>query len=85
MGNCYVASEVLYHLLGGLESGMVPIQGEWEGVSHWALRKSNGVVVDVTVEQFKTVPDYSLFRGKGFLTKKPSKKAQELIDLIKGT
>lgn len=77
--NCYAMSEAYYHLLGGKESGLTPIQGVWEGVSHWALRTENGNVIDLTVDQFETKPDYSQFRGRGFLTKNPSKKAQEII------
>lgn len=83
-GQCYVASECLYHLMGGQASGLIPIQGNWEGISHWALKSELGWVIDLTVEQFEEVPDYSLFRGRGFLTKNPSKRAQLIIDKVKG-
>lgn len=83
-GNCYLYSEAYYHLMGGKDSGLTPIQGIWEGVSHWALRTRDGEIIDLTVKQFEIVPDYSLFRGRGFLTKKPSKKAQKLINQMKG-
>lgn len=82
--NCYAVSEALYHMMGGKEAGWMPIQGVHEGVSHWALRHvAQDRIVDLTVGQFETVPDYAAFRGRGFLTKKPSKQAQELIDIMK--
>lgn len=81
-GQCYPASEALYHLMEGWKYGIKPIQGNWEGVSHWALRCSDGRVIDLTVEQFNETPDYSVFRGRGFLTKTPSKKAQVIIDKV---
>lgn len=84
-GRCYSASEAYYHLMGGKDSGLTPIQGIWEGQSHWALRrKCCNTIIDLTVEQFKEVPDYTLFRGRGFLTKEPSIKAQSIIDKVKG-
>lgn len=81
LGNCYVASEALYHLMGGKAAGWVPINGKHEGVSHWALRNGR-LIVDVTVSQFDTVPDYSTFKGKGFLTKEPSRRAARLMEKI---
>jgi hypothetical protein len=36
-------------------------------------------VVDPTASQFKTTPDYSRGRGRGFLTKRPSKRARALM------
>lgn len=70
--------------MGGKTSGLTPIQGNWEGMSHWALKTKDGEIIDLTVEQFTETPDYKLFRGKGFLTKMPSKKAQTIIDKMKG-
>lgn len=78
-GQCYVWSEAYYHLKGGVESGLTPIQGNWEGTSHWALRTAEGKIIDLTVSQFVETPNYDLFRGRGFLTKEPSKKAQKII------
>lgn len=83
-GPCYPVSEALYHLLGGKEAGWTPIQMRHEGVSHWALRHESGTIVDLTVGQFMEPPDYSKARGRGFLTKKPSKRAQKIIDAIMG-
>lgn len=38
--------------------------------------------LDPTVSQFKNLPDYSKGRGRGFLTKRPSKRARILMDLM---
>jgi hypothetical protein len=86
-GNCYVTSEALYHLLGGKKAGYKPMVMRHEGDTHWFLYQTgvtvNGVkvdkILDPTVSQFKTRPDYTKARGSGFLTKKPSKRARELM------
>lgn len=83
-GQCYSASEALFHLMGGQCSKLTPIQGIWEGQSHWALRRADGHIIDLTIEQFIVIPDYTLFRGRGFLTKDPSIKAQSIINKVKG-
>ena len=90
-GNCYVASEALYHLLGGKAAGWTPMQMQvpadppQEGIydSHWFLRHSSGQIVDPTASQFlNTTLDYSAARGRGFLTLLPSKKAALLMQVI---
>lgn len=40
------------------------------------------VRLDPTVSQFKTPPDYSKGRGRGFLTKKPSKRARAMMQAM---
>lgn len=79
-GNCYVTSEALYHLLGGKESGWKPMRMRWEGDTHWFLKRHDGMILDLTTLQFKHKPNYALAVGCGFLTKKPSKRAQSLMD-----
>ncbi len=81
--HCYVASEALYHLLGGKEAGFKPMNVKHEGVQHWFLLSNKGVVIDVTADQFSTPVPYDQARGRGFLTKKPSKRAQTLIERVK--
>lgn len=82
-GHCYVASEALYHLLGGKDAGYTPMNINHEGVSHWFLRHSSGQILDPTAEQFKTKVPYDKARGRGFLTKQPSKRAQTLMKRVK--
>lgn len=81
-GHCYVASEVLWHALGGPASGLVPTCMRWEGATHWWLRdRATGEVLDPTADQFHVRPtaaDYARGRGCGFLTRAPSKRARML-------
>lgn len=87
-GNCYVTCEALYHLLGGMMANLKPMHMNHEGESHWFLLKektnhySSDWIIDPTVSQFKTRPDYSKAKGKGFLTKRPSKRAKALMKLM---
>lgn len=82
-GHCYVASEALYHMLGGNDAGWVPHHVKHEGEPHWYLKHRNtGAILDPTAGQFKTPVPYDKGRGKGFLTKEPSKRAKELISRI---
>jgi len=79
-GNCYATTEALYHLLGGRSSGWKPMQMQHEGDSHWFLQHAaTGLILDPTVSQFKSPPDYKLARGKGFLTVSPSAAAWDMI------
>lgn len=87
-GNCYVTCEALYHLLGGKKVGLKPMVMRHEGSTHWfLLKESQGpthyrFVIDPTAHQFKTKPNYSLARGCGFLTRKPSKRAAKLMEQL---
>ena len=78
-GNCYVASEALYHLLGGKDAGWKPMYIKHEGESHWFLQHKSGMILDITVSQFQSIPNYSNAKGKGFLTRSPSRKARKLM------
>lgn len=81
-GHCYIVSETIYHLLGGKKAGFKPMFLYHEGKSHWFL-KNKTKIIDLTANQFKTRPKYSLAKGKGFLTKKPSKRTRILIARVK--
>jgi len=82
-GHCYVASEALWHMLGGPDSGWVPQTIRHENDTHWYLKhKDTGKILDLTAGQFKTPVLYDKGRGCGFLTKEPSKLAKELINRI---
>lgn len=83
-GNCYVAAEALYHLLGGKNSGWVPQVMSVGLDTHWFLRhRATGLVVDPTARQFgKTPPRYEAARGTGFLTKGPSRRAKALMEMM---
>lgn len=83
-GHCYVASETLYHLLGGKEAGLKPMNIKHEGAQHWFLKDKHGNVLDITKDQFKTPVPYDKARGRGFLTKTPSKRTTDFIYKLLG-
>lgn len=82
-GYCYVASEALYHLSGGKAAGLKPMFIRHEGEPHWFLQHNSGAIIDLTFEQFKKLPPYNKAKGKGFLTKQPSKRAKILMKRVK--
>jgi hypothetical protein len=80
-GQCYVACEVLRH--GKLCDMVVPTTVRVNGEVHWFLQsKLYGFVVDPTADQFDEPVPYSLGVGRGFLTKKPSKRAQKVLERL---
>ncbi len=82
-GNCYVTTEALYHLLGGKRSGWLPRVMRTATDTHWFLyHRRTGQILDATVRQFSRggKPDYARGRTCGFLTKRPSKRAKELME-----
>lgn len=82
-GHCYVASEAAYHALGGPASGFTPQFVRHEGEPHWYLKHdATGLIVDLTADQFATPVPYAQGRGKGFLTKEPSKRARVILERI---
>ena len=84
-GHCYVASEALWHLLGGYKSVWRPTFIRHEATPHWFLRGPQGAVLDPTAEQFATPVPYAEGIGKGFLTGQPSKRARIVIDRVNKT
>jgi hypothetical protein len=83
-GNCYVTSEALYHLMGGKSAGWKPMTVRTAKDVHWYLQHSSGLILDATAHQFPPGdgPDYSKGRGRGFLTKGPSHRAQQLMQTM---
>jgi len=78
-GHCYAASEAFYHLVGGKAEGYKPMFLSHEGEPHWWIQGPDAKVWDLTSEQFDTPVPYGQGRGKGFLTKDPSRRAADLI------
>lgn len=79
-GHCYVASEALWHLLGGPASRWGPAFVRHEGSPHWFLRQKDGRgVLDPTVRQFREEPPYARGVNKGFLTRQPSSRARKVM------
>jgi hypothetical protein len=51
-----------------------------EGDTHWFLVNINTTQrIDPTAKQFKKRPPYHRAKGSGFLTKKPSKRARDMM------
>lgn len=96
-GNCYYASEALFHILGGKKAGWKAMRVTCTHVNtsrgivpstnretHWFLRHESGLEIDPAGRQFEArywwvKPDYSKARGSGFMTKKPSRRARDII------
>jgi hypothetical protein len=82
--HCYHAAEAVYHLAGGKRSGLVPVSGKLRGGTHWwLLDRKTGEVVDPTSGQLPRGYDYGKGTPRGFLTAKPSQRAQVVIDRAK--
>jgi hypothetical protein len=81
-GHCYVASEAIYHILGGSSSGLKPTRMRFGTDVHWWLVDSDGNVVDATFDQFNEPVPYEQGRAGGFLTREPSKRAKVLIERV---
>lgn len=86
-GLCYPAAEALFHICGK-EQGYLPCYTTADqnpaipGIgfsSHWFLRHPDGRVLDPTAAQFPKPVPYHLGTCCGFLTKRPSKRAKEII------
>lgn len=84
-GHCYVASEAIYHLLGGPSSGLKPVRLKMDdGVVHWWLEDQEGNVIDATHDQFSHEIPYEQGRPGGFLTKEPSARARQVMERVDG-
>lgn len=83
-GHCYHAAEAVYALLGGKTAGWIPTQLTTRTGPHWFLRHvKTGQIVDPTAGQFACELDYGHARGRGFLTKQPSRRARRVIACAK--
>lgn len=82
-GGGYLASEAIWHLIGGKASGFKPMFLYHEGSPHWFLMDAAGSVIDATASLFDTPVPYDDANGKNFLTEKPSRRAQFVIDIVR--
>lgn len=82
-GHCYVASEVIYYLLGGKKNGWTPYTYKRYNIVHWWIQDKSGQIIDITAKQFNKPIPYHKGRGRGFLTKRLSKRAKQLLQRIK--
>jgi hypothetical protein len=92
-GQCAVAAEAVYFLLGGQKAGWAPatLRVSKDEV-HWFLRhRETGEIVDPTAGQFACELEYGRGRGRGFPTPKrgaeeqpPSRRAAVAIACARG-
>jgi len=83
-GHCYVATEVLYHLMDdNMRNKYSPATLKINNITHWFLKEKNGNnIIDITKQQFDFPLDYTISTNRSFLTKTPSKRALVLINRI---
>jgi hypothetical protein len=88
-GLCYIASEAVFHLMKEFNhTNLKPMVGRVKNNTHWWLEDTiTKKRIDPTKNQFETKSlrnsFYKAGKGCGFLTKKPSKRAQILINHAK--
>ena len=81
-GCCYVACEALAHAVNPHRYRPASIRIN-KDIVHWYLVDTSlGDIVDPTADQFEGPIDYTLGQRRGFLTVKPSKRAQMILDLV---
>jgi hypothetical protein len=85
-GLAYVAAEAYFHLAGGYDAGLHPVQLKFRGRSHWWLVDAGGRVIDLTL----AAPETSKFpygRGKRrpfrYTPAGISRRAQTVVERVK--
>lgn len=79
-GHCYIAAEALYHRCMDLGEQAKPMFIRHEGQPHWFIVTEYAGIIDPTARQFETPVPYEQAKGKGFLTKNPSKRALAIME-----
>jgi hypothetical protein len=62
-GFAYVAAEAYFHLAGGYDAGLAPMQLKYRGKSHWWLLHPSGRVIDLALGPRET-SSFPYHRGK---------------------
>lgn len=82
-GECYIAIEAIYHMLGGAHSGWTPHTVQHDGGPHWFLKhRHSGAIIDPTASQFETEIPHTLGVPRVLATLHPSKRAEILVHSI---
>jgi hypothetical protein len=84
-GFAYVAAEAYFHLAGGYDAGLHPMQLKYRGKSHWWLLDPSGRVIDLTLGPRETC-SFPYHRG----TRRPfrytpagiSRRAQTIVERV---
>jgi hypothetical protein len=85
-GFAYVAAEAYFHLAGGYDEGLQPMQLKYRGTSHWWLLDPSGRVVDLTLGPRET-SKFPYHRGKRrpfrYTPAGISRRAQTLVERVR--
>jgi hypothetical protein len=85
-GFAYVAAEAYFHLAGGHEAGLHPMQLRRRGKSHWWLVDSAGRVIDLTLGA-RERSSFPYHRGKRrpfrYTPAGISRRAQTIVERVK--
>lgn len=85
VGFCYIGAEAAFHTIGmGFTPHVASYIENGMKCTHWWLQR-NSVIIDPTEQQYRAFneePPYNLGRGTGFLTKQPSKKTKQFLELM---
>jgi len=95
-GYCYNVSEAYYHgVTAEVRGQLTPKQLEFVvdddrfdtqiSVSHWFLERDDGVIIDLTAEQFDFIDEsvpYDDATGRGFVPPSPAGDTQRLLDMV---
>jgi hypothetical protein len=85
-GFAYVAAEAYFHLAGGYEAGLHPVQLKYRGKSHWWLVDRDGRVIDLTlgpVENSKFPYRRGARRPFRYTPAGISRRGQAVVDRVK--
>ena len=68
-GFCYIATEALFHLIGGVDSKYKPCYFKENGESHWWLINEKNRILDPTFDQYGSRNASLSFRQKSRIFK----------------
>lgn len=82
---CYFVSEMIYWYQSPIGSDAMALSVPGDGTLHRFVRWSDGIIVDVTCDQFDQALDYRFMTRRMFMqtgARGPSKRAQQLAALL---
>jgi hypothetical protein len=85
-GFAYVAAEAYFHLAGGWDAGLRPMQLKYRGKSHWWLLDADGRVVDLVLgprETSKFPYDRGQSRPFRYTPAGISRRARTVVERVK--
>jgi hypothetical protein len=87
-GFAYPAAEAYFHLAGGHDAGLHPMQLKHRGKSHWWLLDSDGRVIDLTLAPRET-SSFPYHRGKRrpfrYTPAGISRRGQTIVERVRST